>query len=202
MVAYTWPRALRASSWACPSVQPQTGVVAGDTFATVLIMAHCMRAFQEFSESLPAQCALYTHVGYTAIQIAAPRGHIVGLVVRTTASLQRLLRGELCCVLNDSKTVVVASSRSLSRFLQSELGIGTPQPHARYLGSNTRWVAGARLSEVLPCFRSACGAYCAERSSPSVSRAVPLRSRSTLHCQPAARHGVRRSRAMSQQHRA
>ena len=91
MVAYYWPRALRASNWACPFVRPRSGVVASDYFPTVVVMAHCMEAYQAYTSDLPPQCTLYAYVDDIALQLVAPSGQLAAVAHHAVQALQDLL---------------------------------------------------------------------------------------------------------------
>ena len=53
-------------------MQPRAGIVAGDTFATVMVLAHCNQVHRKYTQTLQRECHLLAHDDDIALHIVAP----------------------------------------------------------------------------------------------------------------------------------
>ncbi len=144
LAAYSGPRMIRMRDFVAAELWADRGVVAGCSLATTFTRAYTIEAYDGFVARNPA-VALDNYIDDNVLSAQGPREHVVRVLRRAAADLDRTVREELLCKVARRKTKIVAADAEVGRRLRdaAEAAIGGElAPSASDLGID--YAAGRR----------------------------------------------------------
>ncbi len=99
----------------------ERGIIAGCSFATILVKIFYMRKLDAMVEEVPRSVNIDAYIDDLALSAEGPRSKVAADIIKAHDIMRRVLTVELGCSLAQHKAAIVASDREVGRRIATAL---------------------------------------------------------------------------------